>query len=460
MNNGRAKPFPYQKEGVYQIEDFNGRVLLADSAGLGKTLQSLWALKRNPSWLPALIVCPASVKYTWEHEANYQVGLKASVCEGRKPPTFNRRGFSTLTPLTIINYDILHNWESYLKKIPFNTIIGDECQNIKNSKTLRAESFKSLSKKIKHIFMLSATPLENRPIELYSTLNILWPETYKSRWAFAQRFCNPRWTPWGWDFTGAANTDKLNRELLRHGMIRRRKEDILHQLPSKIRCIVPCDLMNRSEYKRASDDFMLWLRRTKPHKIRRASKAQKLYEIGELLRLITRLKLKGVVDWANDFLSQSSEKLVLFANHRKAIDVLQRRVEFKSVTIDGSVSGRKRELVKTQFQNDPNIRLLIANTKAVGVGTDGLQKACSTAGVVELPWKPADIDQLEGRLHRLLQQNTVWINYLIAGDTLEERLCRILQEKQKVISSTLDGGPTPHDLNLYDELLKELEREA
>lgn len=458
--NGRAKPFPYQKEGVRMIEGFNGRALLADSYGLGKTLQILWTLRRNPSWLPALVVCPASVKYQWEFEANRHISMRASVCEGQKPPRFNRQNFSFQSPLTIINYDILTYWIPYLKKLNFKTIVFDESQAISNSKTLRTKASKTIAKGIPHVIALSGTPLLNRPSELFPILNILWPETYNNWWSYAQEFCSPRRIFGRWDFSGSSNLDKLHKELKAKGMIRRLKSEVLKDLPQKITRILPCELLDPDEYKSASTDFMGWLQKNMAHKVRSASRAEKLVRIGYLLQLTARLKMKSVVNWSNRFLEETEEKLILFTTHKKAIDVLQKRIEAPSIKIDGSVAGRKRRLAVEQFANDPKYRLCVANIQAAGTGTDGLQKSCSTAGVVELPWRPGDLGQLEGRLDRIGQTNKVWINYFIAGDTLEEDLCKLLQKKQKVISAVLDGGSTPQDLNLHDELIKVLEKKA
>ena len=456
--NGRIIPFPYQKEGVRMIEKFNGRILLADSMGLGKTLQSLWSLKRNAEWLPALIVTPASVKYQWEYESNHHTGMRASICEGQKPPRFNRQNFSLQSPLTIINYDILTYWISYLKKLNFKTIIFDESQMLGNPKTKRTKAAKSIAKNIPHIMCLSGTPFENNLEQLFSTLNILWPKEFNSFWSFAQKHCNPKWTPWGWNFSGSSNLPELNKRLKSLGMIRRLKEDVLKDLPPKVRRIYPCELSNPDEYREASTNFMGWLKKNMAHKIRSASKSEKLVQVGYLLRLAAKLKIRSVVDWANRFLEDTDEKLIMFTVHQKAIGVLKRRINAQSVIVDGTITGRNRKIAVDQFQNDPKTRLFIGNIEAAGKGIN--LTAASTVGFTEISWRPGSHIQAEDRPHRIGQTETVWINYLIAGETLEEDLCKLLQKKQEVISAVLDGGPTPQDLNLYDELLKVLEEKA
>lgn len=455
---GAATPLPYQEEGIALIDRYNGRALLADEMGLGKTLQALWALQRKPERLPALIVCPASVKYNWQREAEIHCGMMASICEGQSPPTFNRMNRTHISQLTIINYDILKYWLDYLKKLNFQTVIFDESQYLQSRTSDRTKASRKIVKGVPHVFALSGTPLTNRPAELFPILNILWPTHYNSFFSFAELYCEPKWKPWGTEFKGATNLPQLHAELKERGMIRRLKVDVLKDLPEKNRRTQLMDLSDPAEYRKASTDFMSWLRENHAHKVRRASRAEKLVQVGYLLRIAARLKMRSVVGWANKFLRETDEKLILFAVHTKAIELLQRRVEAKSVTIDGSVTGRRRELAKDQFQRDPKTRLMIANIKAGGVGLT--LTASSTVGFTELWWRPGDHIQAEDRIHRIGQTKVSWIYYLIAGGTIEERLCRILQEKQAVISAVLDGGPVAADLNIYEELLDELEKEV
>jgi SNF2 family DNA or RNA helicase len=202
-------------------------------------------------------------------------------------------------------------------------------------------------------------------------------------------------------------------------------------------------------------DFLNWLKQEDPTKAERAAKAQALVKIGYLLRLSAKLKLKYAVDWINEFLENSDEKLVVFAVHTKCIDALQRRCMYKSVVIDGSVTGKDRNAAVNLFRNDNSVRLLIGNIRAAGVGVDGLQIA-SNAAFVELPWQPGAALQAEDRIHRIGTRSKAWIWYLVAHNTVESRLCNILQRKQNMLSSVLDGGKVAGDLDIFDKLMKEI----
>lgn len=447
----------YQEEVVSEIEDYDGRVLCTMDMGLGKTIVSLEYLRRNPQATPALIICPASVKYNWEYEAFRHLGTKSSICEGQTPPKWNPYGFDIQSPLTIINYDILSHWVDYLKNFNFKTIILDECQFCANPDAQRTKATKHMTKGCKHLIALSGTPLLNKPIEMFPVLNMLWPKEYPYLLPFARRFGNPTWTPWGWDYSGASNLDILHRQLTVQGMVRRRKE-VLTGLPEMVRRVVPCELSDKNEYLNANNDFISWLKRTSPDRVLRAQKSEALAKVGYLLRLAARLKLRSVVDWSNRFLEETGEKLVLFGVHRKCIEALKRRVKAESVVVDGSTAPRDRHIAVRQFQSDSKVKVFIGNIHAAGVGIT--LTAASTLAFAEMYWRPGDHIQAEGRIHRIGQQKTSWVHYLVSGDTIEERLCRILQKKQEVISSVLDGGPTPDDLSIHEELLRALTREA
>jgi len=165
-----------------------------------------------------------------------------------------------------------------------------------------------------------------------------------------------------------------------------------------------------------------------------------------------------VVEWINQSISETDDKLLVFATHHKMIEALVRRSLTKSVVIDGSVSSRRRQVVIEQFQTDNRVRLLVANTKSAGTGTDGLQQVCNTVVFAELPWTPGTVVQGEDRLWRIGVTGDVRCVYLVAHKTVEERLCELLQEKQGIVSATLDGGTIDGDLDVFDQLIKEIGR--
>ena len=457
-----VKAHQYQKDGVRMMEAFltsGGGTLLADDMGLGKTLQTLWLLKRNEQMLPALVVCPVNVKYTWEHWAQETLHTHAQVFEGRTPP-IGRIGI--VPKIMIINPDILISWLNYFRKISIRTLILDECQYYIDPSSQRTKAAITLARQTPYRMALSGTPLTNRPAELWPTLHMLQPDTWPSFFTFGQEYCNPKKEFGRWTYKGAKNLPKLHGILKETCMVRRLMEDVRHELPKKVRQIIPMGLANRNEYDEARDDFLGWLKKTYDKATTsRAARAAAVTRVGYLLRLAAKLKARAVVDWANAFLTERpDEKLILIATHHKMIDVLQRRVHAKHVTIDGSVSGRRRALAVSQFSKDKDTRLLIGNIKAVGTGTDGLQNSCHNLAFTELWWVPGTHTQTEGRIYRIGQHKVSWVWYLVAFGTIEEALCQIIQDKQKIIHATLDGEDYQSDMDVWDQLLEALEKES
>ena len=453
----RPKPYKFQLIDIRRMEAMNLRSLLSWDMGLGKTVATLACLYRNPHAMPAVVVCPASVKFHWEAEAA-KFGIRTSVAEGRRPPilAWTRGGRSN--GLLVINYDILPFWTDVLKKMDFKTIILDECQNLGNQNSSRTKASVELARPMKHAIALSGTPLTNRPAELWPTLNILRPDLFGSFWNYASKYCKPRFYRGEWHYNGAEHLSELNREL-KAVMIRRRKGEVLKDLPEKTRHIIPVKIRRPEEYREAANDFLRWMAKTNRGKLRSAARAEKMVRVGYLLRLTAKLKMKAVVEWANTFLDATDEKLVLFSVHKKAVNVLKKRCLAKSVVVDGSVTGRDRVAVVEQFRRDKNTRLLVGNIKAAGTGIDGMQMACRTCGFVELWWVPASHVQAEDRLHRIGQTRPVSANYFVAVGTIEEKLCQVIQTKQSVIGETLDGD-AKSDLNVFDELMKAIMKQG
>lgn len=331
-----------------------------------------------------------------------------------------------------------------------NGILVSNCQKIMNLKTRRTKAVRQLCRQVPNVLALSGTPMINRPIELFPTLNLLRPNEFSSRWSFGHDFCGARKTQWGWEFKGSTNRKELNRLLTTSCMSRLRKSEVLKDLPPKMRQVVPMKLKNEEEYQRANDDFLNWLWEQDPSKARRAANAESLTKIGHLLRLTAKLKFWSVKEWIDQFL-ESDQKLIVFCQHRKMIDGLKRRIETKSVIIDGRVTGRKRHAAVQQFQNDKKTRLLIGNMKAAGIGLN--LTAASNVAFAELGWVPGEHTQAEDRAHRIGQTDTVWAHYLVARNTIEARLCEVIQKKQGVVSDILDGRRLSTDLDVYNRLI-------
>lgn len=448
-------PKDYQLEGALKIREWGGRALLADEMGLGKTLQALYYCFKKKKARPIVVVCPASLKYNWEREAAKHVGMLCEVVEGRKPP---RRKPMALHPIIVINYEILHWWVPFLQELDVQVVIIDEAHYIKNRESQRYKAVKALCEGVPHVIGISGTPLTNNPSELWPVLSIIRPDKYSSFFKYAFKFCKPKKLPWGWVYTGARNLDVLHDRLLRQCMIRRLKKDVLKDLPPKVRQLVPVGLSSRREYNEATDDFIGWLRKQDTEKARKAKKSKALVQVGYLLRLIARLKLNFVYEWIDNYLESSDEKLVVFTGHRKMVELLHERYGKKCVVVDGAVKGLARQKAVDRFQKDAQVRVFVGNFKAAGVGlTLTAATACAFA---DLPWTPGDLVQCEDRIHRIGQKSTAFIYYLVARNTIEEKMCRMLQTKQTILEGVLDGAGNGDDLDIFDELLKSVTKKG
>ena len=443
----------YQLEGAKAIKAFGGRALLADEMGLGKSIQSLYYAYRCPKARPVLIICPAGVKYNWQHELKHHFGLPSAVLEGVKPP---KKAQVTTNDFYIINYDILHAWVPYLQRLKIKLVIIDECQYAKNRSTRRYKAVRDVCKKVKKVVALSGTPFTNRPAELWPILNILKPDEFPRWMEYAMRYCQPYRSPWGWQFKGAAHLRELHHRLKQTCTIRRLKADVLKELPAKQRVVQYTKLTNASDYTEATTDFLGWLKKESPTKAKKASRALAIVKMTKLLHLCGIGKLLAVFDWVDNFLQSTDEKLVVFGIHRDVLGPLYDRYRNIAVKIDGSTTGRKRHAAKDMFQDDPKIRLAICNQKAGGVGLT--MTAASTELFIELGFVPADHAQAEARVHRFGQTAKVTIYYMISKDTLEEPLVRLLHAKQGIIDQVMDNKAGNTSLDLIGPMINALNK--
>lgn len=451
--------YRFQTKGVLKIEQFDGRALLADDMGLGKTIQAwAWAFNFLPPNATIVIITPASLKLNWQREGMHHFNLRSEVLSGLVPHTSRLlRGRKY-----IINYDVLFGrkgqkltWMQVLSELKPDLVICDECHYIKSLNTKRTKAVKQICKDAPHVIMISGTPLTNRPAELFPALNILHPAEFPSFSQYGWRYCSPKMTPWGMNYSGASNLDELHERLSNLCMIRRRKKDVLKQLPDKTRSVIPIDLSaaDRKEYNKAEKEFISWLRNFNPTAAKKAERAEYLVKRGYLKRLAGSLKLNAVMEWIENFLTESDEKLIFFGIHKKFLQPIYQRFKEDAVLVNGSVNSSDRQKAFDAFTNQKKKRLFIGNIQAAGVGWNG--QVASNVAFGEMGWTPGEHTQAEDRAHRIGQTRGVMCHYLVSAGTIEESLCKIIQEKQQTLTSILDGN-NEVELDIMIKLNQEL----
>lgn len=309
------------------------------------------------------------------------------------------------------------------------------------------------------IIGLSGTPILNRPVEIYPVAKTLAPDKIPPFMTFAMAYCGAHHNGFGWDFTGSSKTDELHDLLTSTIMIRRLKKDVLQDLPSKTRSVVPLQMeaKDAKDYAKAENHFLGWLKLVNPEKIAAAQRAEALVQFQELKKLARNGKWSSVIEWLNESL-ESNGKMIVFAVHHETIDNLMEALQgFNPVKVDGRDSQEKRQAAVDRFQTDESCRVFVGNIKAAGVGLT--LTAASAVVFVELGWTPGEHVQAEDRAHRIGQKSAVNIYYLIANGTVEEEIAGLLDKKQRVLDSVLDGTGTAEDA-LLSELLKKYLNQA
>ncbi len=442
----RVDLYPFQRDGIERISRFGGRALLADEMGLGKTAQALVWMRENAK-PPCIVICPASLKINWAREAWKFIRTRSEILQGRKPP----KGWKPCRKLIIINYDILAGWINKLTSIRPILVIVDECHYIKSRGSRRTISVRSLCKSAKFVIGMSGTPLTNRPEELFPILNIIRGDKYNSFISYAWEFCDPKHNRYGWDFTGSKNLGGLHKQLSNTCMIRRKKKDVLKDLPAKSRFVIPMQI-DGQEYRHAENNFNEWYR----NRGKNVSRANQYVRVGELKRYAAQLRLPSSIEWIENFLESSDGKLIVFGIHWTILGMLNIKFRKMCVSINGIVTGKKRQLAVDRFQKSSKIRLLIGNIQAAGLGLN--LTAADSVVFVEMGWTPGEHAQAEARPHRIGQRNPVSCYYLVAEGTIEEDVCRIIDRKQRISDDAIDGGKKEDQKSVLDLLLEGINR--
>ena len=471
----------FQAEGVAWLEKQDGRALLADEQGTGKTVQVM-AYIHKCEMVPALIVVPNTLKLNWRNEIvamtgqRYKinvVGKSYSKRQTEKRAVKHPNVVYSKVPVVgcdiyIINYDILAANCEALELLGLKFMAVDESHKIKNPDAKRTQAMqrlavggydvklrggkrerKTFGQGIGRVTLISGTPLVNKPLELWTSVSTVapWVPEFSTFTRFAFRYTNAQRGTHGWDFNGASNTGELNALLLKHAMLRRLKADVLKELPPKIYRTMPLEF-DRAEYDRVESAFngINW-RAGMEAIVRMGGNVPKsdaaIVAIQKLREIAGYAKLGSAVEWIKDY-TEEGEKLVVFAHNRQVIETIKRELETDADycgavgVIYGGVSDEARADAVLNFQNDPAMRVIIVGIQAGGFGLT--LTAATAVAFVQYPFSPGELDQAVDRVHRIGQgADSVTIYNLVAEGTVEELILELISSKRNVINAVIDG---------------------
>ncbi|XP_048454898.1 DNA annealing helicase and endonuclease ZRANB3 isoform X2 [Rhincodon typus] len=440
---------PFQKEGIKFGFERNGRCMIADEMGLGKTIQAIaLAYLYKQEW-PMLIVVPSSVKYPWIEEIEKWI-TELNPDDLNLIESKNDIGRIPTSKITIVGYGLLttdaQTLIDALHDQNFQVVIVDESHYIKSRNAARSTILVPIVQKAARAVLLTGTPALSRPEELFMQIDALYPRKFGTWTNYAKKYCNAHLRYFGkraqWDCKGASNLDELHR-YLSNIMIRRMKDEVLAQLPPKIRQQIPFDL-SKEAAKEMNGSIEEW---EKLMRELRSSSAETDNPFIQVMGLITRMykqtavaKAGAVKDYIRMMLRDTKLKFLVFAYHLTMLQACtEAAIESKAryIRIDGSIPSSERIHLVHQYQNDPETQVAILSIKAAG---QGLTFTAATHVVfAELFWDPGHLLQAEDRAHRIGQCSSVHIHYLIARGTLDSLMWSMLKRKTRVTSNTLNG---------------------
>ena len=441
-------PLPHQKEAIEKLVG-SKRFILADDMGVGKSCSTIIAALETKA-KKILVVCPASLKINWQREIAIYSDKSVFIAEGKK--------FSTEHDIVIVNYDILKNFydiknpnDSVIGQINFDLIILDEAHMVSNSQAARTKIINSFTKKAKYLWLLTGTPMTNRPINYYNLLNLIESPVAQNWMAYAIRYCEGYQFRAGnrkiWNVNGASNLEEL-RERTSVQILRRLKDEVL-DLPDKI--ITPIYLKTTSkEYKELMGEYYEWLDKEEGS----SSLTVQFSKLMQVRKLIANEKIKETIEFAQNIIDQD-KKVIIFTNFTETLQIIHNHFGKQSVYLDGSCNKTQRQYAVDQFQENDKIKIFVGNLKAAGVGLT-LTKAEAVI-MNDLSFVPAEHAQAEDRAYRYGQKNNVLVYYPLFINTIEGAIYDILNNKKKIIGTVMgDVSSDPGDT--VEEILKSINR--
>lgn len=436
---------PYQREGLGWLkflEEFHFGGCLADDMGLGKTIQMLAFLearrKKSKKRIPSLVVVPKSLLFNWKQECEkFTPDLKSLEYAGLDRAKL--RDDFTKYDLILTTYGTLRRDVLALKEIPFDYIILDEAQAIKNSSSQVAKASRLLQ--ANHRIGLSGTPIENHLGDLCSIFEFLNPNMLGRSSAFKLHAADPE----------NMETRQILADGLRPLILRRTKQSVASELPEKLEQTIYCEMGDDQQrlYNELRDhyrDSLLGIiedqgmAKSRMHVLEALLRLRQVSCHPALLDKATAdeacAKLDVLVPHIEELLEEGHKTLV-FSQFTSMLAIVRQHLDKKGIVyeyLDGQTRDRKERVER--FQSDDQCGVFLISLKAGGLGLN--LTAADYVFILDPWWNPAVETQAIDRAHRVGQTRQVFAYRLICRNTVEEKIAELQQQKRELADAILE----------------------
>ncbi|HGY55599.1 MAG TPA: hypothetical protein ENK44_07865 [Caldithrix abyssi] len=436
----------YQKAGydwMNFLKDFSFGGILADDMGLGKTVQALALLRNEINKYPKktnLIVAPTSVVFNWTREIErFTPDTTFLVHYGTRRSKDIRR--LKKYPLILTTYGHLRRDINFLKDIPFNYVILDESQNIKNPQSETSKAVRLLE--AQNRLALTGTPVENNTMDLWSQFAFINPGLLGDQNFFKETFMRP--------IEKEQNVQVASslKKLIFPFILRRTKEDVAKELPPKVESILYSPMLD--EQQKLYDKWRLSYRDSIMQEIESKGLNKSKFKVLEGLTKLRQIachpelvdpkfidtsgKFDALVEMVEEIISEK-HKVLIFSQFVQMLQIIKRNLDGNNIPysyLDGST--KDRETPVRVFQEDENVRVFLISLKAGGTGLN--LTAADYVIHYDPWWNPAVEMQATDRAYRIGQTRKVFAYKLISKDSVEEKIVKLQDKKKQLVNSLI-----------------------
>lgn len=474
------KLFGFQLDTVLRLKDVRG-ALVGHDMGTGKTVTAiaLDAKKREKFEHPAktLVICPLSAIKVWvDHFKTWAPHLKVASIDNKNRRPFMESMDNTFKNAFGIGYDVfvMHyaavRLEPDLGRYPWFHVISDEVHALQDRKSAQTKAVKKIQAFYKT--GLSGTPVFNKPDDLWSILNWLYPKYWTSYWNYFKRYI--KWVEYdGYRTIIGVNNEEELQKIMAGFFSRVKKRDVIPDLPDKYYSTIKTKMHPKQEkaYKQMKKDMLAWVGKHENEpvnapvvlaqltrlqqfasayaeivrEVKRKKNCEECKETAEFILVnkmyhrvdtLARIHKQGClgheveyvklaepsnkIDAVIEKIQESDESVVVFSQFAQMANLLKVRCDALGISCGlytGAVSKEDRDQVVEDFQAG-KLKVFAGSIKAGGMGLTLTQS--STVIILNREWAESLNEQAIDRVDRIGQKNAIHVMDVVTEGTIDE----------------------------------------